>query len=64
MVMKPKKKKGTQKGKLNITLREETKQRLAALASLPQVFNEKRPNDHKMGYSQRARVLQEIPRKT
>ena len=34
MVMKPKKKKGNQKGKLNITLREETKQKLAALAAL------------------------------
>ena len=33
-VMKPKEKKGNQKGKLNITLREETKQKLAALAAL------------------------------
>src|SRR5215472_1786077 len=32
--MKPKNKKGNQKGKLNITLGEETKQKLAALAAL------------------------------
>ena len=34
MVIKPKKKKGKQKPKLNITLGEETKQKLAALAKL------------------------------
>jgi hypothetical protein len=34
MVMKPKKKKGNQKPKLNITLPEETKQKLTALAKL------------------------------
>ena len=34
MVLKPKKKKGKQKPKLNITLGEETKQKLAALAAL------------------------------
>ena len=33
-VMKPKKKKGNQKPKLNITLPEDTKQKLAALAQL------------------------------
>src|SRR5215471_21793833 len=32
--MKPKNKKGNQKGKLNITLPEEAKQKLAALAAL------------------------------
>ena len=32
--MKPKKKKSNQRSKLNITLREETKQKLAALAEL------------------------------
>jgi hypothetical protein len=32
--MKPKKKKGNQKPKLNITLREDTKRKLAALAEL------------------------------
>src|SRR6516162_8110825 len=34
MAIKPKKKNNNQKGKLNITLREETKQKLAALAEL------------------------------
>ena len=34
MVIKPKKKKGNQKPKLNITLGEEAKQKLAALAKL------------------------------
>ena len=34
MAIKPKKKKSNQKPKLNITLREETKQKLAALAEL------------------------------
>ena len=34
MVMKPTKKKGNQKPKLNITLPEETKQKLTALAKL------------------------------
>ena len=34
MAIKPKKKKSNQKPKLNVTLREETKQKLAALAEL------------------------------